>query len=166
MLRLTAGCIERWAVASQSTGGKVRAAKYRWRMTADEFRELALAHAGASESSHMRHPDFRFRTKIFATLSPDNQRGMVKLTWEQQAAFVKLAPKTFSPANGAWGRQGCTMVVLSGARKSLVSAALEAAWELATMAADSRPALKKAPRRRPVGDTKSAAKSNKKGRAQ
>lgn len=131
-------------------------------MTADEFREMALAHEGASESSHMRHPDFRVQSKIFATLTPDNQRGMVKLTLEQQAVFVKLAPNIFSPANGAWGRQGCTMVVLTGARKSLVSSALEAAWELATLPVKSRPAVKKAPRR-PAGP-KSAA-SRKKGTA-
>ncbi len=37
-------------------------------MTADEFRFLALELPEAVESSHMCHPDFRVRGKIFATL--------------------------------------------------------------------------------------------------
>ena len=39
-------------------------------MTANEFRGLALALPEAVESSHMDHPDFRVRGKIFATLGP------------------------------------------------------------------------------------------------
>ncbi len=46
-------------------------------MTADEFRKLALELPEASESAHMDHPDFRVRDKIFATLGPDEDWGMV-----------------------------------------------------------------------------------------
>ena len=53
-------------------------------MTADEFRSLALSLPEASEGAHMGHADFRVRGKIFATLTPDEDRGMVKLTPEQQ----------------------------------------------------------------------------------
>ena len=35
---------------------------------------------GAVEGAHMGHPDFRAHGKIFATLHPDLQTGMVKLT--------------------------------------------------------------------------------------
>jgi hypothetical protein len=45
-------------------------------MTADEFRELALSFAGATEGAHMRHPDFRAHGRIFATLAyPDTAWG-------------------------------------------------------------------------------------------
>jgi hypothetical protein len=37
-------------------------------MTADKFRSLALSVPGASESAHMRHPDFRLGGRVFATL--------------------------------------------------------------------------------------------------
>ena len=54
-------------------------------MTADGFRRAALSFPEAEERSHMKHPDFRVRGKIFATLGyPDKTRGMVKLTPDQQ----------------------------------------------------------------------------------
>jgi len=97
-------------------------------MTAARFRELALAHPEAIEGAHMGHPDFRAGGKIFATLTADGERGMVKLAPDAQAAYVRRAPRVFTPANGAWGRQGCTMVLLRAAREPIVQEALDAAW--------------------------------------
>ena len=97
-------------------------------MTADEFRELALSLPEAAEGSHMGHPDFRVRGKIFATLAPKEDRGMVKLTPDLQAVFVKTDPAVFHPANGAWGRQGCTYVRLEAATEPAVRQAMIAAW--------------------------------------
>lgn len=99
-------------------------------MTAAEFRKLALAQAGATESAHMGHPDFRALGKIFATLgAPSALWGTVKLTAEQQRSFISLAPNAFKPCNGAWGKRGYTHVLLDAAPRSLVKAALEAARE-------------------------------------
>src|SRR4051812_7307777 len=39
-------------------------------VTANAFRQLALSLPEAMEGSHMGHPDFRVRGKIFATLGP------------------------------------------------------------------------------------------------
>jgi hypothetical protein len=98
-------------------------------MTAKEFRSLALSFEGAEERSHMDHPDFRVRGKIFATLAyPDDSWGMVSLTPEQQHNYLQTAPEVFSPASGAWGRQGATMVRLPAARKALIRRALQEAW--------------------------------------
>lgn len=98
-------------------------------MTADEFRHLALELPEASESAHMGHPDFRVGGKIFATLGhPDQNWGMVKLTPAEQQYFVQTSPKVFKPVKGAWGRQGCTIVRLRGAKKSSLLPALVAAW--------------------------------------
>jgi len=97
-------------------------------MTADAFRRLALDLPDAIESAHMGHPDFRVGGKIFATLGPDETWGMVKLTPQQQAEFVKAKPKMFEPFNGAWGRRGCTQVLLAAATKAAVAPALVAAW--------------------------------------
>jgi hypothetical protein len=97
-------------------------------MTADEFRTLALSFPEAAEAAHMNHPDFRVRGKVFATLGPDEDWGMVKLTPEQQAWYLRAEPQVFQPASGAWGRRGCTIVRLGDAEEFLVRQALSAAW--------------------------------------
>ena len=97
-------------------------------MTADEFRTMALEISTAVEGSHMSHPDFRVAGKIFASLgAPDENWGMVKLTPEQQRAFIEKAPTVFKPCSGAWGRQGATNVYLASAKATIVRAALETA---------------------------------------
>jgi hypothetical protein len=98
-------------------------------MTANEFRKLALALPATAEAAHMQHPDFRVGGKIFATLGPDETWGMVKLTPEEQAEFLAAQPAAFSPASGAWGRRGCTIVQLKSVKKSLMKEALQLAWQ-------------------------------------
>jgi hypothetical protein len=53
---------------------------------------------------------------------------MVKLTPEQQQAFVRIEPRAFEPVKGGWGRRGATAVKLRAAPKALVRKALAAAW--------------------------------------
>jgi hypothetical protein len=97
-------------------------------MTADEFRSLALSLPEAKEAAHMEHPDFRVRGKIFATLGPNEDWGMVKLTPEQQATYLRTEPDVYRPASGAWGRRGCTIVRLEDADAASVRQALTLAW--------------------------------------
>jgi hypothetical protein len=97
-------------------------------MTVDEFRILALSLPEASEQAHMGHPDFRVRGKIFATLWPDGEWGMVKLTPQDQADFVRAEPSVFEPVAGVWGARGCTKVRLRLASDVTVRQALTAAW--------------------------------------
>lgn len=102
-------------------------------MTRETFRRLALAVPGAIESAHMGHPAFRIDGKIFATLGyPDDTHGMVKLTPEQQRAFMKVVPNVFSPCAGAWGRAGATAVQLGAAKVGLLRTALDAARQNVT----------------------------------
>lgn len=96
---------------------------------AEDFRRLALGMKDAIEGAHMGHPDFRVNGKIFATLHPDQQWGMVKLTPEQQQHFVQQAPATFAPEKGAWGRQGCTAVRLDAADEDSLGEAMTLAWQ-------------------------------------
>jgi hypothetical protein len=98
-------------------------------VTPNQFRRIALGMSGAVEGSHMAHPDFRANGKIFATLYPDNKSGMVKLTPEQQEAFMRENPGMFAPASGAWGRQGCTTVMLAAADEATVGEAMTLAWQ-------------------------------------
>ena len=97
-------------------------------MTADDFRRLALGMDGAVERSHMNHPDFRVKERIFASLGyPDDSWGMVSLTPAQQKSFLKEAPKIFTPCAGAWGKAGATSVHLASAKKRILAKALKAA---------------------------------------
>lgn len=100
-------------------------------MTDDDFRDLALALDGAEEGAHMGHPDFRVNNRVFASLRHDGATAMVKITPEQQGVLVREHPKAFVPSPGAWGRGGCTDVILQHARRPAVRGALHLACELA-----------------------------------
>lgn len=97
-------------------------------MTVDEFREIAMSFPETEERSHMNHPDFRVGGKIFATLNEDLTQGMAKLTPAQQQDFLRMEPASFSPASGAWGVRGATMIVLANADEGAVRDALRSAW--------------------------------------
>jgi hypothetical protein len=92
------------------------------------FRRLALALPGAVESSHMGSPDFRLNDRIFATLAyAAKGLGTLKLTVEQQAAFLAEAPEYFSPVPGGWGRNGMTLVRID-APEEVMAGALTTAY--------------------------------------
>jgi len=94
------------------------------------FRRLALQLPGAVESSHMNHPDFRLNNQIFATLSGEKKGyGVLKLTLDQQAAFVTDQPHIFSPVQGGWGRMGMTYIHLEQADESIMAGALKTAYQ-------------------------------------
>jgi hypothetical protein len=94
------------------------------------FRRLALQLPSAVESSHMNHPDFRLNNQIFATLSAQEKGcGVLKLTLDQQAAFVTDQPHIFSPVQGGWGRMGMTYIHLDQADESIMAGALKTAYQ-------------------------------------
>lgn len=97
-------------------------------ITAQHFRTIALSLEGAWEGAHMGHPDFRIDKRIFASLHPGNECGMVKLTPDQQAALIEDHPNAFRPEAGAWGRSGCTRVVLAAIDEDTLGEALTLAW--------------------------------------
>lgn len=98
-------------------------------MTADDFRRIALEMQGAVEGAHMGHADFRANGRIFASLHTGETTGMVKLTPDEQQELMRLDPKMFVPSSGAWGRQGCTNVVLAAADARTLRQAMALAWE-------------------------------------
>jgi hypothetical protein len=98
-------------------------------MTAEKYRQFALALPEVVEGSHMGNVDFRVRGKIFATLHPPRlNRGALKLTIYQQKSLMAAEPACFGPAVGAWGRKGWTFVQLQRANSATVRRALEMAW--------------------------------------
>jgi hypothetical protein len=97
-------------------------------MTARQFASIALSQPDAVEGAHMGHSDFRVRGKVFASL-PDEGRGVLKLTPEQQAGLIAAQPEVYSPCAGAWGQRGWTFVELKAAKVAEVRPSVEAAWK-------------------------------------
>ena len=114
-------------------------------MTPKDFRRIALGMHGAVEGEHMAHPDFRANGRIFATIATDATKGMIALTPDQQRQFMDADPKTFTPAAGAWGRGGATMVQFASADSETVGEAMTLAWQGAVHKAAGK---KKAPRKK------------------
>ncbi len=115
-------------------------------MTADEFRAIALGLPDVGERNHMNHPDFRVNGKVFATLGyPDENWGMVKLSAEEQAAFVFANPEVFVPVKGAWGRQGCTNVRLERVDRALARRAIATAWNFVAVASRAKARSRRKP---------------------
>ena len=93
-------------------------------MTPNRFRQLALILPDTSESGH----DYLVGENVFATLFPSDEWGVVKLTPELQTELVKEEPNVFQVCNGAWGRNGATIVFLKDADEGDVFRALSDAW--------------------------------------
>ena len=92
------------------------------------FRRLALALPSTAEASHMGSPDFRHANRIFATLAYEGKGlGTLKLTRDQQAAFLRDGSEFFSAAPGGWGRMGMTLVRLD-APEAVLTGALQTAY--------------------------------------
>ena len=112
-------------------------------MTAKGFRRIALGMNDASEGAHMGHPDFRVGGRIFATLGyPDGKWGMVALTPEQQETALREC-EAMSPAKGAWGANGATMVRLAEIDEETLGAALTMAFQNALEKGPTRSAAKR-----------------------
>ncbi len=104
-------------------------------MTPADFRRLALALPDTIESSHHGHPDFRAHGRVIATLHPDGEQAMVRVSTVVQQALVRSLGAAAVPANGAWGRAGCTMLRLAAVDEGAVRDALLEAWQFAAASA-------------------------------
>src|ERR1700678_990591 len=101
------------------------------RMTAKDFRRIALSLEGAEEGSHMGAVDFRVGGRIFCTLASIKLGyGNLMLTPELQAEFLAERPDLFLPVHGGWGRNGATHIRLAIADEDSLRGALHSAWKL------------------------------------
>jgi hypothetical protein len=121
-------------------------------MRENDFRRMALGLEGAVEGAHMGHPDFRVNNRIFATLHHDRETGMVALTPDQQAQFMRAHPDAFAPESGAWGRSGSTRVRLASVHEEALGEAMTLAWQNTVNKGASKPTRKRSAR--PVRRTK------------
>jgi hypothetical protein len=95
--------------------------------TLDLARSFALALPDVVEAGHMGKPDFRVGGKVFASL-PAGERMSLRLDPAEQAAVLATAPDAFTPAAGAWGRQGWTTVELAAVDADELRELVIGAW--------------------------------------
>ena len=66
-------------------------------MTTDDFRRIALSLPGAEELNGLGYPNFCTGRKSFATI--EDSKAVIRLTRDQQAAFVAAAPAVFGTSS-------------------------------------------------------------------
>jgi|SRR5581483_719831 len=95
-------------------------------------RKIALSQADTEEFDHFGRPAFRIKKKrVFATLWPNENRMMVKLSLVDQSVFHSFDPGIFYPVPNKWGLKGATFVELSKVRLDMLEDAVHTAWEMA-----------------------------------
>ncbi len=93
------------------------------------FRTLALSFPDTEEKPHFDIPSFRHKGKIFATYWVKENRAMLKLSLIDQSVFCAFDNAVFFPVEGAWGKQGATLVELKKVRKDMFKDALTLAYK-------------------------------------
>lgn len=94
----------------------------------EDVRALASMLPETVEGAHQGHPDFRIGGRIYATLWTDEERVVIKLTPEAQAALCEAEPDAVEPVPGPWGTRGWTSLDLCMAEEETLRGALLAAW--------------------------------------
>lgn len=94
----------------------------------DSFRKLALSFPESVEAPHFEKASFRYKKKIFATLSAKERRAVLKLSLEDQSVFCSFDNNIFYPVPNKWGKQGWTIVELKSVRKDMCKDALTQAY--------------------------------------
>jgi hypothetical protein len=125
-------------------------------ITADRFRALALALAGALEVPHMERRAFRTKKRIFATLAPDGRSANLMLEAHVQQDICEARGEVFRPVPGGWGRMGATTVDLlavdeSDLRRALIEAHARAAPKPPTPGAATKKSAPKGRATKPAG---------------
>ncbi len=89
---------------------------------------VALGLPGAVQGAHFDTPDFRVGGRIFCTARTREPLAMVKLPQEIQTAVMIQRPEAITPAAGAWGRGGATLVRIDLVPADLLADLIVSAW--------------------------------------
>ena len=92
------------------------------------FKELALSFPETVEQPHFEKTSFRFRKKIFATLSEETSLAVIKLSAVDQSVFSSFDKTIIYPVENKWGKQGWTAINLKKVRKNMLKDALTTAY--------------------------------------
>lgn len=97
-------------------------------VSGETFKRLALAFEEVVEKPHFHKMSFRVNDKIFATLDAENEKATLKLPEIDQSVFCSFDKTVVYPANGAWGKQGWTIIDLKTIKKDMLQDALVKAY--------------------------------------
>ncbi len=100
-------------------------------MSPEAFAEMALSFPETIQGSHFDTTDFRVSGKIFATLRPEKERGVLSLSRGDQELLREISGEMFEPVPGSWGEKGWTFVILHSADPDAVRHAMAMAWRKA-----------------------------------
>ena len=94
--------------------------------TVAQARRVFLEQPEAEEKAHMGHPDFRVGGKIFATLWPDKNLAVVRLSAADQTGALQMFPEALTLKY--WGKSPYVEVKLAKANAALLRSLAQAAW--------------------------------------
>jgi hypothetical protein len=97
-------------------------------ITIATFKTMALSLPETAEHPHFDLTSFRVKKKIFATLSEEKQRAMLKLSLIDQSVFCSVDKAVVYPVPGTWGKKGCTYFELNKIKKEMLKDALAQAY--------------------------------------
>jgi hypothetical protein len=97
-------------------------------MDIESFTKLALSLPDVEQAKHFEKISFRIKKKIFATLSKNEKRAVLKLSLEDQSVFCDYDSSVFYAVPNKWGKQGWTIVELKLVRKDMCKDALWQAY--------------------------------------
>jgi hypothetical protein len=96
-------------------------------VNAKDVRALALSLPEVREEPHFDRASFRVRGKIFATIAPDGESGMLKLDLDAHESLLAAEPGTFF-SFGGFSRNGATGVRFARVKKQVFRELLGEAW--------------------------------------
>ena len=91
----------------------------------DNFRKIVLLLNHVEEMPHFEKTSFRVNKKIVATLDVKTKRVVVKLSEIEQSVFSAYDKTVIYPVNGAWGKQGWTIIELDKVKKEVLKDVLK-----------------------------------------
>lgn len=95
----------------------------------EQARKTALSLPETEEKPHFHLVSFRVKNKIFATIHPDKNYMMVKLSAIDQSVFCSYNKEVIFPVPGGWGLKGATFINLKKVKKTMLLDALTTAWK-------------------------------------
>lgn len=91
-------------------------------------RAMALDLPGTAEKTVHGRPRFSVKKKTYLTLWSEEERAVLKLTPDQQAAFAEEHPDAFAPLPQKLGKHGWTDVHMAHVSERLFRYAVDLAW--------------------------------------
>lgn len=97
-------------------------------MRISEILAFVSMFAEVEEAPHFEKRSFRVKKKIFLTLDDADSSATVKLTQEEQSAFMAFDKAIIYPATGKWGLSGWTIIDLQKVNQDTLADAIRCSY--------------------------------------